>query len=349
MRLRTRVGLAGIAWLCAMCATGVPAAAAKKLKGTLSESGYTVIALNRDGSMTSADAGNGGFRLPTSAAKVTLHLRGPDGKYAGPIVVGGGGDRVIVGVRSGARLGDIAVREGFAEVERKIPKGSLDKSRTARARRGVPIGAGAYGRVRASTPRDAVPGDPDLDALPNPLDIDDDGDLVLDKLDRPKRPRAALRSTPDVDIECGYELDLGVGLAETRNANAPGLAGDAAEIDAVLASRGGLVIGCGVQESATGKPVPGGSWELDCGEPQSGADPSLGGLVYCTTGGTGRVPPPPPGPGPPRDTWPRFPDDFDPDGDGLGTLSAATDVLSHGAGSMQIGSGDIMIGRFTKG
>ena len=50
-------------------------------------------------------------RLPQldSAGRVTLHLRAPNGTYAGPIVVGRRkkGKRAIVGVKAGARLGEL--------------------------------------------------------------------------------------------------------------------------------------------------------------------------------------------------------------------------------------------------
>jgi hypothetical protein len=347
MRRGARIGVLGLTSTCMLFAASVPAGAAKAIKGKLSEPGYTVIALTGEGRMTSAGA-EPDFRLRTVAPKVTLHLRDPDGKYAGPVVVGDAGKRVIVGVKAGASLGRVIVREGYAEVARRLPKRSLDKSRTARARKGVPLGAGVFGRVRASTPRKSVPGDPDVDGLPNPFDIDDDGDLVLDDLDPSRKPRSARTplSAPEVDLEWGYELTLGGTLVQTRNANAPGVTDE--EIDAFLASRGDLVTGEGIQESATGNTVRGASWELDCGQPQSRTDPTLGGLVYCTTGGTGRVPPSPGAQGD-RDTWPRFPDDFDTEDppDGFGTLSEATSPLSHGATSTQIGTGDTLIGRVT--
>jgi hypothetical protein len=344
MRRAARFGGWGLALACALLAATAPAAMAKKtIRGKLSEPGYTVMALNPDGTMTSADA-EGRFRLRTTAEKVTLHLRGPDGKYAGPIVVGGGGKRVILGVKAGASIGSVTVHEGYASVANEPRKRILDTSRTARAKGGVPLGAGVFGRVRSSIPRKTVRGDPDLDGIPNQLDIDDDGDLTLDDLDRSKKRRSARTpfAAQEVDIEWGYELTLGATLVQTRNANAPGVTDE--EIDSFLARRGDLVTGEGIQESATGESVRGGSFELDCGAPQSPTDPTVGGLVYCTRGGTGRVPPSPGAQGD-RNTWPRFPDDFDSDNDGFGTLSEATSPLSHGATSTQISTGDTLIAR----
>jgi hypothetical protein len=341
MRRAARVGGWGLALGCALCAAIVPASLAKPIKGKLSEPGYTVMALAGDGRMSSAGTGGGDFRLRPVAKTVTLHLRAPDGTYAGPVVVGGGGKRAIVGVKSGASLGRVNVKEGYGEVARKLPKRSLDKSHTARARGGAPLGAGVFGRVRSSTPRKSPPGDPDLDGVPNPLDIDDDGDLVLDDFDRSRRPRSGRSplSAQNLSVEFGYEMTLGGTLVQTRNANAPGVTDD--EIDTFLANHGNILVAAGIQKGA-GDFIRS-TAELDCGRPQSRTDPTLGGLVYCTTGGTGRIMPTTPGPLPPRDTWPRFPDAFDDDGDGFGTLGRGSELISHGASSTQIGTGDTLI------
>src|SRR5207247_8621868 len=105
------------------------------------------------------------------ADSVRLHLRAGDGRYAGPIVVGGGGKRAIVGAKAGAKLGTIDVRRGYAKVSRRLPRRSLDASRSARAKHGVPIGAGVFGRVRSRPPRRSgrtgLGQDLDLDGIPN--------------------------------------------------------------------------------------------------------------------------------------------------------------------------------------
>jgi hypothetical protein len=47
----------------------------------------------------------------------------------------------VVGVKRGAKLGTIRVRNGYARVAKRVPKKYLDLRRLARARKGVPIGA----------------------------------------------------------------------------------------------------------------------------------------------------------------------------------------------------------------
>ncbi len=108
------------AFLC--LAIGVPAVAAakqKKITGTLSQGGYTVIALAEDGEAKTDRAPNGEFKLRPPAKKVTLHLRAADGTYAGPIVVGTkkqrqAGDRGRL-CRGQARQGQGQVRQGLRQ------------------------------------------------------------------------------------------------------------------------------------------------------------------------------------------------------------------------------------------
>lgn len=330
------------ACLVLLVAIGPGAAAARKpITGKLSRPGYTVIALPGDGRATAARASRGTFRIRPRAQSVTLHLRAPGGVYAGPIVIRGEGRRAILGVEAGARLGKINVRPGYARLARRLAGRWVAGVFTARARRSVPIGARVFGRVRSKPPRTAVPGDRDRDGIPNPLDIDDDGDLILDNLDRSRKARAAQSSQPSGEFFLASWLDRA--LDETVNANAPNLTDP--QIEAALPSYGDLGI----------EILPGDSAELDCGRPQSRADPGVGGLVYCSPGGTGRIANYPTDPS----TWPPFPGSrggpFDPDSDGFGTLTQQPDLppgdsamfLRHGATSAQIGSGDVLIQRVT--
>ena len=300
-----------------------PATAARRpITGTLSQPGYTVIALADSGKARSVRASTRPFRLVPPADRVTLHLRASSGKYAGPIVVGARRGGAVVGVRAGARLGRIAV---LADHGRARAGRFAVGSRLARARRGVPIGAGVFGRVRSRPPRGAPRTDRDLDGVPNPLDVDDDGDLVLDSLDRSTRARTAQAPAQTFD----FEHNLAADLHETVNANAAGLT--AAQMDAFLAARGTLLFG----------PPPGDSVELDCGVAQSRTNPLLGGLSYCSRGGTGRRF----RPSTQTDAG-AFPECCDPDGDGLGSLTEGL-IIRHGATTAQIGTGDVMIERVT--
>ncbi len=338
MNSACRAGASCVAAYVALVVAAAPAAAAPKpITGTLSKPGYTVIALAANGKAKSVRAARGSFKLRPPAASVTLHLRAPNGIYAGPIVIGRKGTRALVGIRAGAKLGAIKVRDGYARVSKRLRTKWLDASRWARARHGVPIGAGVFGRVRSRPVRGAVPGDLDLDGIPDRLDIDDDGDLILDKVDRSPRARAA-QSPGHQDP---FDLASGMGVPFERTANVNAGSPDA-QIDTVLPEFGYLLMSVPQADSV----------ELDCGgTPNPSPPPPLvGGRSYCSYGGTGRVGPPPRAPGN------AFPECCDADGDGYGTLQpglgGAPDrlvKLNHGARSSEIGTGDTLILRMTNG
>jgi hypothetical protein len=335
-RSGARVGAScvGASLLALLASSGPVAAAPKPISGKLSKPGYTVIALAANGKAKAVRASRGKFKLRPPAGRVTLQLRAPNGVYAGPVVIGRSKKRrlAIVGVRAGARLGRIKVGRGYARVSKRVRNRWVDAGRRARARKGVPIGAGRFGRVRSRRVRASVPGDSDLDGVPNPLDIDDDGDLILDDLERQGLPRAAQAPGELFDILTGLSLPL----ENTANSNAAALT--TSQIDAALASSGRLLL----------RILPGVSPELDCGaRPRPGGPPR--GLVYCSRGGTGSVV----RPGVPGRL--PFPDCCDPDDDGFGALTEDPNdpkptpffMLSHGARTDQIGTGDLLIERVT--
>jgi hypothetical protein len=309
--------------------------------------GYTVLAIATDGTTTSVRARTGGFRLTPPAGSVTLHLRAPNGVYAGPIVIRSAqrGRRAILGVKAGARLGrvDLKSRRGFASVRRPPPKMWVDRQLWARVTKGAPLGVGRFGRVRSRPSRVSVAGDTDLDGIPDLIDIDDDGDLILDKFDRASAGQKSLARESAIDDEFLFESNLTLNVEHTANANAVALT--QRDIDAALSQQGVLQMGI----------LPGDSPELDCGQPQSRTDPGVGGLVYCSRGGTGRYQPPPT---PGGAELPPFPDAFDADGDGFGLMTPSSSApapgsgqmaLRHGATTAQIGTGDLLIQRVTRG
>jgi hypothetical protein len=319
--------------------------APKPITGRLSAPGYTVIALAKNGRATSRRTRPGRlFRLRPPAERVTLHLRASDGTYAGPVVVSAQkkGKRAVLGVRAGAKLHTVRVRpaKGYASVK-SLGRHWRDGARWARARKGVPIGAGKYGFVRSKPKRGAVPGDLDLDGIANSLDVDDDGDRILDNLDRSKKGKGSASAQASGDFPGPASGDFGLktilfgSLFETVNANA-GMTD--AQIGPALPRNGVLLVDI----------LPGDSAELDCGQPQSNTNPGLGGLVYCTTGGTGSIM----GSFGQEASWPLFPNCCDTDGDGFGTLVPEANGnplmwLHPGATSDQIGSGDVLIQRVT--
>jgi hypothetical protein len=332
-------GACVVALLGLLIGGGSLAHGAKPISGKLSKRGYTVIALPASGKGKAVQARRGKFRITRPAKVVTLHLRTADGIYAGPIVVGRekAGKRAILGVNAGANLGRIEVnaRKGYAKVKRRLPKKLIDTSRHARAKKGVPIGAGKFGRVLSRKTKGGAPGDLDVDGVSDPLDIDDDGDRILDSNDRNTGGSSRARASQAAS-EFHAFTRLTLTLDQTVNANAAALTD--AQIDAAVSTYSDLLLTL----------LPGAKRELDCGDPNTG-------LVYCRkNGSTGKIAQ---YPNPPS-TWPSFPGCCDDDGDGFGTLTPdpgsgtapgappeGAMTLHHGATTAQIGTGDVLIQR----
>jgi hypothetical protein len=308
-----------------LLAASAPAAAPKRITGKLNKPGYTVIALAADGRATSVRARRGGFTLRPPADRVTLNLRAPSGKYAGSVVVAGSGKRAVLGVRAGAKIGTVEIRsrKGYARVSKTLPRKWLDRRRWARARKGVPTGAGNFGFVRSRPVRGAVRGDLDLDGVPDALDVDKNGNLILDNAERSgsrAQQKLAVAVQPFFFIHAGM---LEGGIFHVVNANATTIT--PTEVDANLRDRGDLSF------YFPGVP-PGGTAVLDCR-----------GLVYCSRGGTGRIP----YLGDPNNRQP-YPDCCLDPTTGFGLLqgvggSQETLFLAHGATTAQIGTGDVLI------
>ena len=317
--------------------------AQKWITGRLDKPGYTVIALASNGKASSTRVRDRSFRLRPPASRVTLHLRAPNGVYAGPIVVGKAqkGKRAIVGVKAGARLGKVKILRGYAGVLKELSSSRIDKKRWAKARKGIPIGAGNFGLRRSKPPHAAPPGDLDADGVPDKLDVDINGNLIMNNVDRAHTSLArAAQATSQFFIGNNQQAPL----ADNLNANATAVTD--AQIDRTLSIWAFLGIGI----------LPGNP-ELDCGGSPDPADPQgwIGGLSYCTRGGTGATRVLGPTPSSPLTDIP-FPACCDADGDGYGelldatggnTAAAPTFSLIPRAKSSEIGTGDVLIQRVT--
>jgi len=203
MRLTARVAApCGVALFALLAASAPAIAAPARITGELSKSGYSVIAVAANGQGKAARA-TPTFRLRPPSEKVTLHLRDPDGVYVGPIVMATAdkGKRAILGVRAGTSLGDIAIsaRKGYGRVRDVPSSGRLEAKRFARAKNGIPLGAGNFGLVRSKPLSKPPPGDADVDGVANPLDIDSDGNRVLDRFEAPGTGLASVRAAADIE------------------------------------------------------------------------------------------------------------------------------------------------------
>lgn len=346
---RTAIG-AAVACALALSASGAGAATrSTTISGTLDRSGYTVIALGYNGQAVSSRSRS--FRLKAPDRLVTLQLVDRHGRYAGPVVIGGSRGKVLVGVRAGAVLGTIRVypSAGFARALRSLPVRWVDRKRYALARRGMPLGNGRnFGLVRSPGHAAAGPGlDQDRDGVPDALDVDANGNGILNPLDQPTPPgphgklSAAQTGTvpaPETPAAApgqafNWMSQIFLDLSQTLNADAAGVT--PAEIDSMLVAHLNL----------KGLNVPQGDLvELNCN-----------GLTYCSPGGTGQVV----AGQQPNPTTAPFPSCCDPDGNGFGNLRGpGAPPLTAGPGgeelslnpnatSAQIGSGDTIVVRVT--
>jgi hypothetical protein len=359
-------------------AAAVPTASAHQgsnaITGTLSKSGYTVIAVGYNGKAAVSRAKR--FRIKAPDSRVTLQLRDAHGKYAGPVIVGGSGSRVIEGIKAGAQLGTIKILGGYAKTTRPVAARFLDRGRWAQARGGVPLGNGRnFGLVRSKIHNgpSGRGGDSSRTGVPNGLSIDPDGSGVIDVLKSsglragdmaspllgptgptgPTGPSGTIGesgpsgpagttgppppsgpSGPPSTSGFSFFSQIFLDLGQTLNADAAGVT--RAEIDAMLPQFLTIV----------GVNVPTGDVAaLDCG-----------GLSYCSSGGTGQLATS----NSPNPTLVGFPSCCDPSGDGFGNLRGP-DAVGLGvdgypnnwaffyprATASQIGSGDAFVLRVT--
>jgi hypothetical protein len=202
------------------------------IEGRLAAS-YTVIALAPDGHTRTLHNERGSFKLVPPARTVTLHLVGTSGRYIGPVVARKRGSHAVVQVRAGAKLGTLRVVDGYAVTGRKVPARKLGRGRPARARDGVPIGAGVLGRVRSRGVGPGGPGrDRDLDGIPGRFDIDDDGDLVLDV----REPRALERGARGLNAVGGLAACVNDVCSGTAAVDVGGLSKEDATLIVAIAA-----------------------------------------------------------------------------------------------------------------
>ena len=268
-----RLVICGAAAAAVAVATALPAQGANTITGTLSKSGYTVVAVGTTGTSVSVKAKGKKFTLKAPSTS-TLHLVAPNGRYAGPIVVATKGKNAVLGVKKGANLGKITIKSSFAKTKKALAKKYQMTSRTAPVDgTGAPIGAAGFGLIAGATPKVVQskvlrvrPGAPDLaiagqdadkDGLPNTIDIDANGNSVIDAVDPQAPKNSGLRSF----VNYFANLDTTTNFDADPNSTAL--------IDERMKSLLELVF----------LDIPDGA-ELNC----------LG-LPWCSTGGTGEITP----------------------------------------------------------
>ena len=201
-RLRIAILAAVILATLAVTAASAPAAT---VSGTVRNSkGYRVLLVQANGTVRTARiaASSGAFSiLGVSLTNASLQLVKADGSFYGPIVLKATASQAFLFIKGAAnlRIGVATRKDGYA-VLGAPPAGRYQTlaAYSAMAVAGRPIGAGKLGRVTTAEPGGLNgPGaDLDLDGVINAFDIDDNGNLILDNVDRSgrgsARPRADL-------------------------------------------------------------------------------------------------------------------------------------------------------------
>lgn len=235
-----------------------------KIKGE-SPSQYTVLTVSKNGRSTvSTVATNGSFSVNAKQG-TTLHLIGSDSRYFGPIVAAKGARAYPSLSGKAGSLGGVSVKSAFATVPYGKAKNVISAKKLIDFdSTSGPTGAGKLGLVLAppsAVPQSANVGanadssqigeDSDEDGLPDILDIDDDGDLVLDISD------SASAATPDYTAKIAGTLRTT--LAGSVNKNISGVTDD--EVDTALSE--GLIFGFTFRSNLDAVSVD--SVNIDCG------------------------------------------------------------------------------------
>lgn len=318
-----------------LCVT--PALAAQKpITGTFSKapsSGTKVLAVSDSGRSSTGTISKKSFSVVPPDATARLYLL-KNGKITGQVVLSKcqGSDKspkkckqseVHTSFKAGKSLGKLE-KLGLAYVAKRVSLASVNARAKSVAASYVPVGLKTKGlptnlgarafhamsRIAAT----ATTVDVDKDGLVEALDVDDNGNGIIDNYDNSgvTQPANSFRVFSNFKLE----------MSESLNLHATGLS--TALVDSALSRAQTLAIAVA---GAAGEVT-----ELDCT-----------GLAYCSAGGTGTAPP---------NAGTAFPGGaggaFDPDSDGFGTITngATGDFqLATGASTSTISAGDTLIER----
>jgi hypothetical protein len=210
MNIASRIALLSLVGLSfALSQVSDSAAQSLTVDGVLSKgAGYTVYLVETAGKSTAAVASSSGkfsFKKVTKARLkgASLQMSDADGRYAGPIVLGGTNSKVsttfsgklVSPKQKKLVLGKVTLKSGYAQVGKAATKslGVAVSKATTKALKGKPLGAGQLGLVSTGSTANvsafvtgaasASGSDEDRDGIPNAFDADDDGDLILDPSD----------------------------------------------------------------------------------------------------------------------------------------------------------------------
>jgi hypothetical protein len=228
----------------AASATVHAATPSMRISGSLrGGTGMTLLALSPSGTAVQQALGaSGRFSLSVPRGRgVTLQLVTAGGRYYGPVVLSAkkGKAYSALAPAKSVKLGALRLRAGFAAPLKPLSPALLDRTRALIAdKSGRPLGAGKLGLVKmpglrksslrslaAGGPSSTPGADSDADGLPDALDMDSNGNGLIDSYDANARPTSS-----------GLFSTLFLSFGQALNANAAGIT--RAQIDAAVSGEG---------------------------------------------------------------------------------------------------------------
>ncbi len=191
--------------ICAMFTVVTGSATAATVSGTLTGGrGLHVVVVQSNGTSKKATitSTKGTFKVVGARlAGASIQLVGSNGTYFGPVLLGGSGKKVYATIKGSGNLalGTFKRKSGYAAARAPVGRYFTTAAYTVAAKNGKPIGAGKFGRVKVGNGTSTLKGyngqgrDADLDGIPGAFDIDDNGNLIIDNVDRTTRSGRSLR------------------------------------------------------------------------------------------------------------------------------------------------------------
>ncbi len=187
--------------LVALVATAFAAApaTAATVSGTLkSGKGYTIVVVQSNGKAKKlkVTSTKGTFSVTgVTLSGASLNLISSTGQYWGPVVLAGSGTKVYETIKGSGNLalGTVTLKTGYAVAVAPKTRYQTGAAYSVKAAKGKPVGASKLGRVKVGNGTSTLAGyngpgkDADLDGIPGAFDIDDNGNLILDNVDRTGR------------------------------------------------------------------------------------------------------------------------------------------------------------------
>ncbi len=196
--------LSAIIVICAMF-IGTASATAATVSGTLTGGrGLHVVVVQSNGTSkkTTITSTKGTFKVVgATLAGASIQLVSKNGTYFGPVLLGGSGTKVYATIKGSGNLvlGTFKRKSGYAAALAPAGRYFTTAAYTVAAKSGKPVGAGKLGLVKVGNGKSTLKGyngqgrDADLDGIPGAFDIDDNGNLIIDNVDRTTRSGRSLR------------------------------------------------------------------------------------------------------------------------------------------------------------